>query len=207
MRKSLRNIALACAATAAVTLAMATSAFASNTMTADTDFTYSKDAGTVTLTSTFLAGLSDQTTILIYDDTAADPANLGSNDILYINQDDAGTTATFTGMGLKGGLVEGRTYTIKVGGKNIAEDGIYVGTFAITSEGRVIQLGDCDGIKGIDGGDVNAIFGDILKTTPLTGDNLIAGDCDGIKGIDGGDVNAVFADILGTSKLGTVTVK
>ena len=205
MKKSLRNFVLACTATAAVSLALATSAFAADFP--DGSLTYDQAAGTVTVASTVFESLSGQTTILIYDKAVENPAELTGDQILYINQDDATNTTTFAGMGLKGGLQEGKTYVVKIGGENMP-DGILVGEVTVGEGGGItIQLGDCDGIEGIDGGDVDAIFGEILKITPLTGNNLIAADCDGIVGIDGGDVDAVFSHILGLQALGTTTVK
>ena len=205
MKKSLRNFVLACTATAAVSLALATSAFAA--AFPDGSLTYDQAAGTVTVAGTVFESLSGQTTILIYDKAVANPAELTADDILYINQDDATNTTTFAGMGLKGGLQEGKTYVVKIGGENIDADGILVGEVTVGEGGGItIQLGDCDGIPGIDVGDVAAIFGQILNTIPLEGNNLIAADCDGIKGIDVGDVAAVFGHILGQSSLGTTTV-
>lgn len=139
MKKSLRNFVLACTATVAVSLALATSAFAADGFNITGDITYDQAAGTVTVSSDFLGTLNGQTTILIYED-GADPANLTADQILYINQDDVSTGAdTFADMGLKGGLTENKTYVVRMGGENVTE-GIYEGTFKVGEGGDTITV-------------------------------------------------------------------
>lgn len=177
MKKSLRNFVLACTATAAVSLALATSAFAE--AIPDGSLEYNLEAGTITVTESFLGTLSGQTTILIYDKDVPDPANLTADQILYINQDDAGTVTTFTGMGLKGGLVADKTYVIKIGGENL-QNGVYVGELSIDESGEVTyKWGDVNADDTINADDVTRLLRHTVGVELLTyeQDELI-GRCD-----------------------------
>lgn len=177
MKKSLRNFVLACTATAAVSLALATSAFAETIPNGSLE--YNLEAGTVTVKASFLETLSGQTTILIYDKDVPDPANLTADQILYINQDDAGTVTTFTGMGLKGGLVAGKTYVIKVGGENL-QNGVYVGELSIDESGEVTyKWGDVNADDAVNAEDVTRLLRHTTGAESLTyeEDELI-GRCD-----------------------------
>ena len=203
MKKSLRNFVLACTATAAVSLALATSAFAA--AFPDGSLTYDQAAGTVTVAGTVFESLSGQTTILIYDKAVANPAELTADDILYINQDDATNTTTFAGMGLKGGLQEGKTYVVKIGGENIDADGILVGEVTVGEGGAIkVQLGDVNGDTFVDVSDINPVIQHILGAAVLTGKDFAAADTatDGI--VDISDVNPIIQHILGAAPLGEV---
>lgn len=202
MKKSLRNFVLACTATAAVSLALATSAFAADFP--DGSLTYDQAAGTVTVAGTVFESLSGQTTILIYDKAVENPAELTGDQILYINQDDATNTTTFAGMGLKGGLQEGKTYVVKIGGENMP-DGILVGEVTVGEGGAIkVQLGDVNGDTFVDVSDINPVIQHILGAAVLTGKDFAAADTatDGI--VDISDVNPIIQHILGAAPLGEV---
>lgn len=202
MKKSLRNFVLACTATAAVSLALATSAFAADFPAGS--LTYDQAAGTVTVASTVFESLSGQTTILIYDKAVENPAELTGDQILYINQDDAANTTTFAGMGLKGGLQEGKTYVVKIGGENMP-NGILVGEVTVGEGGAIkVQLGDVNGDTFIDVSDINPVIQHILGAAVLTGKDFVAADTatDGI--VDVSDINPIIQHILGAAPLGEV---
>lgn len=196
MKKSLKTFMLACAATTAVTLALATSAFAKtgNDITADIDF--DKAAGTVSMKASAFEGLSGQTTILIHEQKADGSVELTADDILYINQDEAGTT-TFTGMGMKGGLVEGKTYVVKIGGENLA-DGILEGTFTIENGTVKYILGDVTGEGDIDMSDSNAVVMHFIGAITIEeGTPRLAADVTGEGDIDMSDSNAIVMHFIG----------
>lgn len=203
MKKSLRNFVLACTATAAVSLALATSAFAADFPAGS--LTYDQAAGTVTVASTVFESLSGQTTILIYDKAVANPAELTADDILYINQDDATNTTTFAGMGLKGGLQEGKTYVVKIGGENIDADGILVGEVTVGEGGAIkVQLGDVNGDTTVNVSDINPVIQHILGSAVLTGENFAAADTNTDTAVNVSDINPIIQHILGAAPLGEV---
>lgn len=200
MKKSLRNFVLACTATAAVSLALATSAFAADFP--DGSLTYDQAAGTVTVAGTVFESLSGQTTILIYDKAVENPAELTGDQILYINQDDATNTTTFAGMGLKGGLQEGKTYVVKIGGENMP-DGILVGEVTVGEGGEITyKLGDVNNDEAIDGQDASLILQDFLSISKLEGPGAVAADVNVDTAIDGQDASLVLQDFLGIDKIG-----
>lgn len=189
--KALKKALLACATVGALSAVVATSAFAA---------TYDKDTGKVS-TEKDLSTYTGQMTVLVIEKGADEKeGGIVAEDILYIDQTEA-AAGIFQGMGVKGGSLANGTYVVKIGGENV--DAILTEEFTVG--GREIQLGDCDGIKGIDGGDVLAVFDHMAEIKVLTDDALIAADCDGITGIDGGDVLAVFDHMAGIKLLGTVT--
>lgn len=166
----LKKIALGCAAMA-LSVMMSTSAFAA--VTAE----YAKDdaAGTVTLSN--LAGVTGEYTVLIIDVTGEDGAAdysketaIDQNDIMYINQGADLTDA----MGLKNGLEDGHTYVLKVGGTDIAADGIYRAEFTVG--GDDILLGDVSGEGDIDFIDAGMILNYEVGLETLTDAQAAAGD-------------------------------
>lgn len=201
MKKSLRNFVLACTATVAVSLALATSAFAADGFNITGDITYDQAAGTVTVSSDFLGTLNGQTTILIYED-GADPANLTADQILYINQDDVSTGAdTFADMGLKGGLTENTTYVVRMGGENVSE-GIYEGTFKV-GEGEVhlYPLGDADLSGSVTSADAGEIISHDLGLKTLEGEALECADADRSGSVTSADAGEVISHDLGLKTL------
>lgn len=175
MRKSLKKIALGCAATMALSVVMSASAFAADITSA---VTFDKDAGTVTVdtTNADVAALTEgQYTILIFESTA-DETNLTADDIMYINQDaKSGIATTFAGMGMKNGLQDNKTYVLKMGGENVAASGILRAEFTIEN-GKVIMLGDPTGNGIINSEDAIAILKHSAEIELLTGDAFTAAD-------------------------------
>lgn len=206
--RAFKKALMAFAAVTAVSAAFAATSFA-----ADLKADYA--AGKVTIT----AGLEeftekDQITVLLIkegaelDDEATPDVNeagIQEGDILYINQ--AAGNVGFGDMGVKGGELADGNYTLMVGSD---VDGLSIKTFTVvvssTPAGREIQLGECDGVAGIDMRDPSAILQHIAGTKLLEGDYLIAADCDGVTGIDMRDPSAVLQHIAGTKLLGKITV-
>ena len=196
MKKSLRNFVLACTATAAVSLALATSAFAADFPAGS--LTYDQAAGTVTVAGTVFERLSGQTTILIYDKAVENPAELTGDQILYINQDDAANTTTFAGMGLKGGLQEGKTYVVKIGGENIDADGILVGEVTVGEGGEIeFTKGDVDDNEKIDSLDASMVIDFFTGAGTLTDTQKKAADVDENSKVDSLDAAAIIDHFTG----------
>lgn len=203
MKKSLRNFVLACTATAAVSLALATSAFAADGFNITEDITYDQAAGTASVDTGFIQSLGGQVTILIYEDSVdVDPANLTADQILYINQDTSDTEdglKTFVGMGLKNGLEANKTYVVKIGGENVTE-GIYEGKFTVGEDGEII-LGDVTGDENINLSDFSAIVNHYLGIAILEGNQFKAGDVNKDNVINLSDSSVVINYYLG---IGTI---
>ncbi len=217
--KAFKKAVLSCMAVGALSTVIAASAFAAATTTAEY-----KD-GKVKSGLDFSTYGSDQMTVLVIskeaDEALADGGTLSASDILYIDQEAADTEGIFQSMGVRANYAEGDkdaegneikgdgtlkygTYVVKIGGDSGA---IITAEFTVSASGIKIQLGDCDGITGIDVGDALAILSHISETKILTGHNLIAADCDGIANIDVGDALAILSHISETKLLGTVTVQ
>ena len=141
-------------------VAAGTSAFAAPIAN---DAGFDKEAGTYSIVSNLAAYGSDQMTILIIPEAAYLAGTINDADILYIDQAAADTKDIFANVGILGGttLADG-TYYAKIGGENIAEDGIIVEKFNITTkpEGTVITrlYGDVDGNESVDADDAMEIL-------------------------------------------------
>lgn len=196
MRKSLKKIALGCAATMALSVVMSASAFAADITSA---VTFDKDAGTVTVdtTNADVAALTEgQYTILIFESTA-DETNLTADDIMYINQDaKSGIATTFAGMGMKNGLQEGKTYILKMGGENVAASGILRAEFTI-EDGKVVMLGDVTGDGQIQADDSGAILNHVVSLAILEGDALAAADVTKDGAVQADDAGAILNYVVG----------
>lgn len=190
--KAFKKALMACMAVGALSAVVATSAFAATV----------SDDKTKVSAGTSMADKSGQMTVLVIA-KGADNDGIQAEDILYIDQQ-AAAEGIFQNMGVKGGALADGDYVLKIGGENLDE--IIVEEFKVGGASRVIQLGDCDGIDGIDSGDLVAVLNHMFERSVLTGDALIAADCDGITGIDSGDLVAILNHMFERSTLGTVTV-
>lgn len=112
-------------------VAAGTSAFAAPIAN---DAGFDKEAGTYSIVSNLAAYGSDQMTILIIPEAAYLAGTINDADILYIDQAAADTKDIFANVGILGGtkLADG-TYYAKIGGENIAADGIIVEKFTVTT--------------------------------------------------------------------------
>ena len=156
--KKFTKLFLSCAAVAAITAAVATSAMAAD-ITGEVTGTYAD--GKVTLTN----NLSDTCTVLVLG-PGYTGTTVSENDILYIDQVDNGD---FGDMGLKGGKLDEPTdhqdtYTVKVGTTVDGAFKVLTGTFKLgtaAAGGEDIVLGEVTGdtdIQDLDSGDANAVL-------------------------------------------------
>ncbi len=219
--RAFKKALMAFAAVTAVSAAFAATSFA-----ADLKVDYA--AGKVAITAGMDAIQGQMTVLLIPKGAEEDEDGITEGDILYINQaaantanlekkneEDLDVNATFGYMGVKGGELKDGWYTLMVGSdaktftdENKTEFKLMTVDFEVksTPAGREIQLGDCDGIAGLDIGDSSAILQHIAGVALLTGDNLIAADCDGITGLDIGDSSAVLQHIAGVALLDKIVI-
>ncbi len=190
------------------TMSLTTMAAADVSVTGD----ITNDNGTYT-TATEATAANGQTTIIAVKGTTID-----TNSIQYINQ---GTEKNFS-FQLKdaealANVAEETTINVYVGGDKIAKTPVGTIVFkpqAVTPEVIKIQLGDCDGVAGIDLRDATAIKSHFLGEITLA-DDATAGTyyftaasmADGVAGIDLRDATAVKSHFLGEITLGEYEVK
>ena len=183
--------------------AMGTSVFAEEIAN---DAGYDKTAGTYSIVSDLSTYGTDQMTIIIIPEAAYNAETISDADILYIDQAAADTEGIFANVCILGGteLTDG-TYYVKIGGENIAEDGIIVEKFTITTTaaGVEVQLGDTTGEGDVDVSDINPIIQHILGAATLTGQTAFQADTTGEGDIDVSDINPIIQHILGATTLGT----
>jgi hypothetical protein len=170
-------------------VAAGTSAFAA----VENDAGYNKTAGTYSIVSDLAAYGSDQMTILIIPEAAYLAETINDADILYIDQAAADTANIFKSVGILGGttLADGNYY-VKIGGENIAEDGIIVEKFNITTKDDVVEItrlyGDVDASEEVDIDDAMEIlyYYNFMESVFDDGAEwrLTAGDVDGSTEVD-----------------------
>ncbi|MCH5209338.1 MAG: dockerin type I repeat-containing protein [Oscillospiraceae bacterium] len=184
--KKFTKLFLSCAAVAAVTAAVATSAMAAS-VTGDVEGTYDETTGNLKLTTEFAA--KDATILVLAPKTNV--KEVKDTDILYINQVADGK---FGEMGLMGSPTDDGTYTVMVG--SYVDDNFVVktGTFTIGSAGEEILVGDADGNNRITAGDATVVLqysaGD--KTKIKDEDFNKAAYCDGNNRITAGDATEIL---------------
>ena len=212
MRKALEKIALGCAATMALSAVLSASAFAATGTDSTSSISFDSEKGAISFTETFLTAIAEkgETTVLVYGNVVSD-TDIQADEIEYINQDDAKTTSTFTDMGLRNGIQTGITYTVKVGGEQISEEGIQVFTFKIDEGGQTVTFmwGDVDQSGGVDALDASAIVDSMIGGTKTYGnytiaenvnDTVIWGDVDTSGGVDALDASAIVDSMIGGTK-------
>ena len=197
----IKTIAKALACATALSVAVSSSAFAAPTMTA------SRAGSNVTVD---YSGISGQMTLLAFDITAAYEALTGGTgaedtpyvdqEIVYVAQEDAGSSKTFT---VKDGWApaegESKYLLVKVGGTDIDTPAAQVVAFEY-QETPDVTYGDVDGIGGVTATDVGIIISNILgKDSSLAEGTpgFIAADVDGIGGLTAADVGLIISKILG----------
>ena len=200
----MKKFLFTCAAVAGVSAALAANAFAE---VVEND-TYNKEAGTVSIKTSLTDKAGDQMTVLIIPADAYEKGTITDSDIIYIDQAEALADANiFQNMGLLNGTaLDGDEYYIKIGGENIAQDGIIVEKFTVktTSEGVKVQLGDVNNDTVVNVGDINPIIQHILGSEILTGRDFAAADTTEDTVVNVGDINPVIQHILGSSLLGEI---
>ena len=191
--KKFSKLFLSCAAVAAVTAAVATSAMAAGEVSA----TYTPaDTGATTaslkITTKYTA---DQKTLLIVPSSVS-LDKVTADDVVQIDQN-----AEIVDVVLPADLKDG-TYTVYMGG-----DGqVYSDTFRVGA-GKVL-IGDADQDGFVDGGDATTILKYNVGSVELVGDGQAAADADQDGFVDGGDATAILKYNVGvvdssTEKIGT----
>jgi len=186
--KKFSKLFLSCAAVAAVTAAVATSAMAAGEISAE----YSAETASLKITTKYTA---DQKTLLIVPSSVSlDKVTAG--DVVQIDQN-----AEIVDVVLPADLKDG-TYTVYMGG-----DGqVYSDTFRVGA-GKVL-IGDADQDGFVDGGDATTILKYNVGSVELVGDGQAAADADQDGFVDGGDATAILKYNVGvvdssTEKIGT----
>lgn len=192
--KKFSKLFLSCAAVAAVTAAVATSAMAAGGISA-TYTAAGENETTAKLTIDASGYTADQKTLLIVPSSVSlDKVTAG--DVVQIDQN-----AEIVDVVLPADLKDG-TYTVYMGG-----DGqVYSDTFRVGA-GKVL-IGDADQDGLVDGGDATTILKYNVGSVELVGDGQAAADADQDGFVDGGDATAILKYNVGvvdssTEKIGT----
>lgn len=192
--KKFSKLFLSCAAVAAVTAAVATSAMAAGGISA-TYTAAGENETTAKLTIDASGYTADQKTLLIVPSSVSlDKVTAG--DVVQIDQN-----AEIVDVVLPAKLKDG-TYTVYMGG-----DGqVYSDTFRVGA-GKVL-IGDADQDGFVDGGDATTILKYNVGSVELVGDGQAAADADQDGFVDGGDATAILKYNVGvvdssTEKIGT----
>lgn len=179
--KKFTKLFLSCAAVAAVTAAVATSAMAAEkTLTASYATNATTGLGEVTITCD---STDDMQTLLILKPNASKD-DIKTEDILQIDQAAKITKATISALNEE---TDKGKYTVLVGGTS---GDIYVGSFKIGSAGVII--GDADLNEDISLADATAIIQYKLKGKELSEEALLAADANQDEDVSLGDATAVI---------------
>ena len=191
--KKFSKLFLSCAAVAAVTAAVATSAMAAGEVSATyTPAETGATTASLKITTTYTA---DQKTLLIVPSSVS-LDKVTADDVVQIDQN-----AEIVDVVLPADLKDG-TYTVYMGG-----DGqVYSDTFRVGA-GKVL-IGDADQDGFVDGGDATTILKYNVGSVELVGDGQAAADADQDGFVDGGDATAILKYNVGvvdssTEKIGT----
>ena len=192
--KKFSKLFLSCAAVAAVTAAVATSAMAAEEISA-TYTAAGENETTAKLTIDASGYTADQKTLLIVPSSVS-LDKVTADDVVQIDQN-----AEIVDVVLPADLKDG-TYTVYMGG-----DGqVYSDTFRVGA-GKVL-IGDADQDGFVDGGDATTILKYNVGSVELVGDGQAAADADQDGFVDGGDATAILKYNVGvvdssTEKIGT----
>lgn len=191
--KKFSKLFLSCAAVAAVTAAVATSAMAAGEVSAT--YTPAADGATTASLKITTNYTADQKTLLIVPSSIT-LDKVSADDVVQIDQN-----AEIVDVVLPAKLKDG-TYTVYMGG-----DGqVYSDTFRVGA-GKVL-IGDADQDGFVDGGDATTILKYNVGSVELVGDGQAAADADQDGFVDGGDATAILKYNVGvvdssTEKIGT----
>lgn len=191
--KKFSKLFLSCAAVAAVTAAVATSAMAAGEVSAT--YTPAADGATTASLKITTNYTADQKTLLIVPSSVT-LDKVSADDVVQIDQN-----AEIVDVVLPADLKDG-TYTVYMGG-----DGqVYSDTFRVGA-GKVL-IGDADQDGIVDGGDATTILKYNVGSVELVGDGQAAADADQDGIVDGGDATAILKYNVGvvdssTEKIGT----
>lgn len=191
--KKFSKLFLSCAAVAAVTAAVATSAMAAGEVSAT--YTPAETGATTASLKITTKYTADQKTLLIVPSSVS-LDKVTADDVVQIDQN-----AEIVDVVLPADLEDG-TYTVYMGG-----DGqVYSDTFRVGA-GKVL-IGDADQDGFVDGGDATTILKYNVGSVELVGDGQAAADADQDGFVDGGDATAILKYNVGvvdssTEKIGT----
>ena len=191
--KKFSKLFLSCAAVAAVTAAVATSAMAAGEISAK--YTPAETGATTASLKITTNYTADQKTLLIVP-SGVSLDKVTADDVVQIDQN-----AEIVDVVLPADLKDG-TYTVYMGG-----DGqVYSDTFRVGA-GKVL-IGDADQDGFVDGGDATTILKYNVGSVELVGDGQAAADADQDGFVDGGDATAILKYNVGvvdssTEKIGT----
>lgn len=191
--KKFSKLFLSCAAVAAVTAAVATSAMAAGEVSAT--YTPAETGATTASLKIETKYDADQKTLLIVPSSVS-LDKVTADDVVQIDQN-----AEIVDVVLPADLKDG-TYTVYMGG-----DGqVYSDTFRVGA-GKVL-IGDADQDGFVDGGDATTILKYNVGSVELVGDGQAAADADQDGFVDGGDATAILKYNVGvvdssTEKIGT----
>lgn len=191
--KKFSKLFLSCAAVAAVTAAVATSAMAAGEVSAT--YTPAETGATTASLKITTKYTADQKTLLIVPSSVS-LDKVTADDVVQIDQN-----AEIVDVVLPADLKDG-TYTVYMGG-----DGqVYSDTFRVGA-GKVL-IGDADQDGFVDGGDATTILKYNIGSVELVGDGQAAADADQDGFVDGGDATAILKYNVGvvdssTEKIGT----
>lgn len=186
--KKFSKLFLSCAAAAALTAAVATSA-----MAADNTLTATYEAGAETGTVTINCASTDAIKTLLILDAGVNKDKMDPNkDIIQIDQAAEIETAVVPLLEKDG------TYTVLMGGTSGV---IYEGTFKI-GEGSAQLLGDVDNSSVINSNDASGVMKHFVGSSVLIGDNLQAADADDSGIVNSNDASEIMKYFVGaTSKV------
>ena len=191
--KKFSKLFLSCAAVAAVTAAVATSAMAAGEVSAT--YTPAETGATTASLKITTKYTADQKTLLIVPSSVS-LDKVTADDVVQIDQN-----AEIVDVVLPADLKDG-TYTVYMCG-----DGqVYSDTFRVGA-GKVL-IGDADQDGFVDGGDATTILKYNVGSVELVGDGQAAADADQDGFVDGGDATAILKYNVGvvdssTEKIGT----
>lgn len=189
----IRKLLLTCTAIAGISAAFAVAANAEIV----TNNTYDKTAGTVSVATDLKGYAGDQMTVIVIPESAYTSNSIADADILYIDQEAAKADSNiFQGMGVKGGKLDPGTYYIKVGGTNIAADGIIVEKITIASE-PTYKLGDVNEDGDIRSNDSSLVLNHVVGLTELTGTPALAADVNKDGDIRLNDASQILNYVVG----------
>ena len=180
--KKFSKLFLSCAAVAAVTAAVATSAMAASDITA-TYTAAGKNDATATLTIDASGYTAAQKTLLVLKPgVTLETVKVSEGDVIQIDQKDGNDTIT---VALPKDLADG-VYSVYMGGDGSTHDT----TFTVGKVSTRI-LGDVDRNGVITSNDSGSVAKHIVKLDTLSGDDLLAADTDDNGVISSNDVGEI----------------
>lgn len=189
--KKFSKLFLSCAAVAAVTAAVATSAMAAGEISAE----YSAETASLKITTKYTA---DQKTLLVLKPgKTLETVKVSEGDVLQIDQQDGNDTIT---VALPKDLADGK-YTVYMGG-----DGqVYSTNFKVGNASSVL-VGDVNQDDEVTLADATEIILDYVGTKEITNaDAKVAADCNDDEDITLGDATCIINYYVGnTSGAGLV---